>query len=110
MKDLHIDNMSEVTTISGACNSVQETGRTYNQTYNIYRTYNFSYRPQSQLPIFHVRDKILSMLESNSVIIISGTTGCGKTTQVPQIILNDKFEKNEHCNIIGTRLNRLFSK
>ncbi|XP_020288547.1 probable ATP-dependent RNA helicase spindle-E [Pseudomyrmex gracilis] len=100
MKDLHIDNMSEVTMTSGACNSVQETGR-------IYRTYNFSYRPQIELPIFYVKDKLLSMLESNSVIIVSGTTGCGKTTQVPQIILNDKFEKNEHCNIIVTSPRRI---
>uniref|UniRef100_A0A4W3JKS0 RNA helicase n=1 Tax=Callorhinchus milii TaxID=7868 RepID=A0A4W3JKS0_CALMI len=45
----------------------------------------------------------------NSVIIIRGQTGCGKTTQVPQFIL-DYFVKNNRgsdCNIVVTQPRRI---
>lgn len=70
-------------------------------TAQIYNTYNFAYRPKTNLPIVSMRDKIVSMIASNSVIVIRGSTGCGKTTQVPQFILDAEFEKRQHCNIIG---------
>jgi ATP-dependent RNA helicase TDRD9 len=40
------------------------------------------------------------MIESNDVCMIQGNTGCGKTTQVPQMILDAHFSKNKYCNII----------
>lgn len=76
---------------------------TFSEAYTaqIYRTYNFAYRPKTNLPISLMRDKIVSMIASNSVVVIRGCTGCGKTTQVPQLILDAEFEKKQHCNIIG---------
>lgn len=41
------------------------------------------------------------MIETNSVVVIQGPTGCGKTTQVPQFILDNAYQKKLHCNIIG---------
>lgn len=41
------------------------------------------------------------MIETNSVVVIQGPTGCGKTTQVPQFILDSCYKKRLHCNIIG---------
>lgn len=41
------------------------------------------------------------MIETNSVVVIQGPTGCGKTTQVPQFILDSCYKKRQHCNIIG---------
>lgn len=67
----------------------------------LYRSYNFAYRPKSNLPILALRSKVVSMIASNSVVIIRGSTGCGKTTQVPQLILDAEYEKRQHCNIIG---------
>lgn len=68
---------------------------------NVYKSYNFAYRPKTNLPIFSVKDKIVSMITSNSVVVIRGATGCGKTTQVPQLILDNEFSNNQNCNIIG---------
>jgi HrpA-like RNA helicase len=34
------------------------------------------------LPVFNHRDEILKIIEENSVVLIKGTTGCGKSTQV----------------------------
>lgn len=35
--------------------------------------------------------------------MISGETGCGKTTQLPQYILESEIEKLNECNIICTQ-------
>lgn len=67
----------------------------------LYSSYNFAHRPKTNLPILELRNKVVSMISSNSVVIIRGSTGCGKTTQVPQLILDAMYEKKQHCNIIG---------
>ncbi|XP_012273782.1 probable ATP-dependent RNA helicase spindle-E [Orussus abietinus] len=73
----------------------------------IYKTYNFEYRPKINLTITSMKDKIVSMIETNSVVIIQGPTGCGKTTQVPQFVLNSCFKKRQHCNIIVCQPRRI---
>ncbi len=39
-----------------------------------------------KLPVYKERDKILSALENNQVIIVESPTGSGKTTQIPLIL------------------------
>lgn len=46
----------------------------------------------SDLPIHRYVDEIIEKVTSNKVTIICGDTGCGKTTQVPQILYN-QFKK-----------------
>lgn len=41
----------------------------------------------ANLPIFEYREKIISLITENQVIIISGETGSGKTTQLPALCL-----------------------
>lgn len=36
-----------------------------------------------------------------------GSTGCGKTTQIPQYIIDDCKSRDEHCNIIITQPRRI---
>lgn len=59
---------------------------------------NFNFEPQFNT--FSARN-IISQIETNSVVIIKGPTGCGKTTQIPQLILNTCIKKRLNCNIIG---------
>lgn len=47
------------------------------------------------------------MIELNEVIIVEGPTGCGKTTQVPQYILDSHVQKNQFCNIIVSQPRRI---
>jgi HrpA-like RNA helicase len=104
MRNEHWDNMSDITVSS-------EILRMTKNTVQIYQTYNFAYRPKIDLPILSIKNKIVSMIASNSVVVIRGSTGCGKTTQVPQLILDAEFQKKQHCNIIGIScLNLSFSK
>uniref|UniRef100_A0AAR2KQP2 ATP-dependent RNA helicase TDRD9 n=1 Tax=Pygocentrus nattereri TaxID=42514 RepID=A0AAR2KQP2_PYGNA len=46
---------------------------------------------------------LISLVENNSVVIIRGATGSGKTTQLPQFILDYYSEKSAHCNLVVTQ-------
>lgn len=64
------------------------------------------------LPAWDKRKEILELLTSNQVIVISGETGCGKSTQVPQFLLDDwmeRLQKKEkgHVEIVCTQPRRL---
>ena len=43
------------------------------------------------------------MIESNSVVIIHGATGSGKSTQLPQYILDRSVQRSTYCNIVVTQ-------
>ncbi|XP_027940431.1 DExH-box ATP-dependent RNA helicase DExH6 isoform X1 [Vigna unguiculata] len=62
---------------------------------------------RSKLPIASFKDAITSTVESHQVVLISGETGCGKTTQVPQFILDHMWGKGEVCKIVCTQPRRI---
>ncbi|CAK6980769.1 ATP-dependent RNA helicase A [Scomber scombrus] len=64
---------------------------------------------REQLPVKQFEDEIMAAVDSSPVVIIRGATGCGKTTQVPQYIL-DRFIKGgraSDCNIVVTQPRRI---
>ena len=64
---------------------------------------------QTKLPILEHREKILELVRDHSVICIEGETGCGKSTKVPQFILDEALHQKEpqYCNIIVTQPRRV---
>lgn len=46
------------------------------------------------LPAWPMKDEIVKTINDNQVVVISGDTGCGKSTQVPQFILDNWMEKS----------------
>ncbi|OAY62181.2 DExH-box ATP-dependent RNA helicase DExH6 isoform X2 [Manihot esculenta] len=62
---------------------------------------------RSKLPIASFRDVITSSVDSHQVVLVSGETGCGKTTQVPQFLLDHKWGKGEACKIVCTQPRRI---
>ncbi|GMI67449.1 helicase in vascular tissue and tapetum [Hibiscus trionum] len=62
---------------------------------------------RSKLPIAGFGDAITSAVESHQVILISGETGCGKTTQVPQFLLDYMWGRGEACKILCTQPRRI---
>ncbi|CAH1764356.1 12892_t:CDS:10 [Entrophospora sp. SA101] len=58
---------------------------------------------QSQLPIESRKEDIIKIIRDNRVIVLSGSTGCGKSTQVPQYILDDCLQRGVPVNIICTQ-------
>ncbi|KAK9501254.1 hypothetical protein O3M35_011997 [Rhynocoris fuscipes] len=73
----------------------------------VYESYSFEHEIDQQLLIHTYKEKIMNEIEQNQVVIIKGQTGCGKTTQVPQYILDSCREDNVHCNIVVTQPRRI---
>ena len=48
---------------------------------------------RQNLPAFSKRNEILQKIQDNEVVIVCGETGSGKTTQVPQYIMEDMIER-----------------
>ena len=51
------------------------------------------------LPCHQKRTEILAKISQNQVVVISGETGCGKTTQVPQYILEEAAAGGEASKV-----------
>ncbi|GAV86513.1 DEAD domain-containing protein/Helicase_C domain-containing protein/HA2 domain-containing protein/OB_NTP_bind domain-containing protein [Cephalotus follicularis] len=66
-------------------------------------------KTRAALPIAELKGQILQLLKENIVLVVCGETGCGKTTQVAQFILDDMIESEQggHCNIICTQPRRI---
>ena len=68
-----------------------------------------SCKQRSKLPIHAMKDQIMTSIHENPVVLIRGNTGCGKTTQVCQYILDDWILSGQgsHCNIVCTQPRRI---
>ncbi|VDI15201.1 ATP-dependent RNA helicase DHX36 [Mytilus galloprovincialis] len=64
---------------------------------------------RKKLPSYNMREEVVSVVNSSQVTVISGETGCGKTTQVPQFLLDDCIQKGQgsKCHIICTQPRRI---
>ncbi|KAF3789490.1 DExH-box ATP-dependent RNA helicase [Nymphaea thermarum] len=64
---------------------------------------------RKSLPAYREKERLLSAIARNQVIVVSGETGCGKTTQLPQYILESEIEsgRGAFCNIICTQPRRI---
>ncbi|XP_063772172.1 ATP-dependent DNA/RNA helicase DHX36 isoform X1 [Pseudophryne corroboree] len=66
-------------------------------------------RFRKKLPSYSMKEEIINMINSNQVLVISGETGCGKTTQVTQFILDDYIAKGKGsaCHVVCTQPRRI---
>ncbi|CAH3166121.1 unnamed protein product [Porites evermanni] len=71
--------------------------------------YNHMLEQRSQLPVFQYKTALIEAVKRSRVIVVKGATGCGKTTQVPQYILDDYIETchGQECCITVTQPRRI---
>ena len=64
---------------------------------------------QKELPVMAHREKILQLIHSHRVVCIEGETGCGKSTKIPQFVLEDSLNSNPAtpCKILVTQPRRV---
>lgn len=41
-----------------------------------------------KLPVYQFKDKLLKAVDENQIVVVEGETGSGKTTQIPQFLVN----------------------
>ncbi|KFD48115.1 hypothetical protein M514_10996 [Trichuris suis] len=72
-------------------------------------SYKLMLKARNELPVFSSKEKILDAIHNNSATLIVGETGCGKTTQICQYILDSMLDngKGACCNIIVTQPRRI---
>lgn len=66
-------------------------------------------KQRASLPAAAEKENMLAHLVNNQVVLVCGQTGCGKTTQIPQFILDDYIDSGRggECNIICTQPRRI---
>lgn len=62
---------------------------------------------RQSLPIAAFQTTILDVLEKDQVFVLSGETGCGKSTQVPAYILEHCLSNGQPCKIYVTEPRRI---
>ncbi|XP_069501946.1 ATP-dependent RNA helicase DHX30 isoform X2 [Ambystoma mexicanum] len=61
------------------------------------------------LPVDSQKEAITCAIKRHPVVVIAGDTGCGKTTRIPQFILDDYITNGEgaQCNMVITQPRRI---
>ena len=64
---------------------------------------------RQSLPSFKFKSQITKAISSSQVVICCGETGCGKSTQLGQFILDDMIDQGlgQSCNIVCTQPRRI---
>ena len=50
---------------------------------------------RKQLPVWEAQETLLKLVEENQIVILQGETGSGKTTQVPQFLMQSELSKGK---------------
>ncbi|KAI9840307.1 MAG: hypothetical protein M1837_001794, partial [Sclerophora amabilis] len=66
-------------------------------------------KTKEELPMNRFRAKVMDLVENNMYSIVVGATGSGKTTQVPQILLENAIMQGTGslCNVVCTQPRRI---
>ncbi|XP_056132133.1 putative ATP-dependent RNA helicase DHX57 [Lampris incognitus] len=73
------------------------------------RVFRSMLQQRQKLPAWQEKNNILDLLDECQVLVISGMTGCGKTTQIPQFILDASLSgpAEQVANILCTQPRRI---
>ncbi|XP_037076856.1 LOW QUALITY PROTEIN: probable ATP-dependent RNA helicase spindle-E [Pollicipes pollicipes] len=101
MSRLEVDTYAETLTELG--------DQTVQRSTQVHGAYDFNHvdPTAAHLPIKAQRDEIVSKVNAFEVVVLEGRTGCGKTTQVPQYLLDEGHRLGRHANIIVTQPRRI---
>ncbi|XP_039422621.1 3'-5' RNA helicase YTHDC2-like isoform X4 [Corvus cornix cornix] len=62
---------------------------------------------RQSLPVLEKQEEIVQTIKDNKIVLIIGETGSGKTTQIPQFILDDCYKNGAPCRVFCTQPRRL---
>ncbi|GBP03915.1 Probable ATP-dependent RNA helicase spindle-E [Eumeta japonica] len=102
----NLDSLEMLSSIAISTLDIPLAQLTEEATNQHYPNYTVKNEPQ-QFEINDFKEKIIIAIQFDPVVIIEGPTGCGKTTQVPQWILDDCYNRRLQCNVIVTQPRRI---
>jgi ATP-dependent RNA helicase TDRD9 len=73
----------------------------------VYEEFSFAPAIREPLAIDAYKEDLLDILKARNAVVVKGFTGCGKTTQVPQFILDSCAATKTPCNIVVTQPRRI---
>ncbi|XP_056289320.1 3'-5' RNA helicase YTHDC2 isoform X2 [Pseudoliparis swirei] len=93
----------------GSCERNRASGRIHNGIPMVPRRRNPSELDsfRSALPVHERQDEIVQLIGGNRVVLVVGETGSGKTTQIPQFLLDECSRNGDPCRIFCTQPRRL---
>ncbi len=62
---------------------------------------------RQSLPVHQYKDDILSCIANNAVSVICAETGAGKSSGIPVLLLEQRFEGGQDCRILVTQPRRI---
>ena len=73
------------------------------------KAYKTMLEQRKRLPAYQMQEDIMRQIDYAQVVVVSGETGCGKTTQLPQIVMDALLRRGEgaRCNMICTQPRRI---
>lgn len=89
--------------------SAQELKESYNSQLQNSGKLKSSLQSRANLPAWEKTNEIVKLIQTHQVVLVTGETGSGKSTQVVQFILDEMIQKNQgnKCNIICTQPRRI---
>lgn len=94
-----------------ATRTIAATEASLDSIVDLRKLHNFENKSESwKLPIIEMKETILDTVMGNQIVILSGPTGCGKSTQVPQYILDQHAMQRRNVNIIVTQPRKIAAR
>nr|XP_021330013.1 probable ATP-dependent RNA helicase DHX40 isoform X3 [Danio rerio] len=67
------------------------------------RSSETEHHESKKLPIYQYKDKLVQAVEENTFLIVTGETGSGKTTQLPQYLYKAGLSRNGRIGVTQPR-------
>uniref|UniRef100_A0A4W6F8V8 RNA helicase n=1 Tax=Lates calcarifer TaxID=8187 RepID=A0A4W6F8V8_LATCA len=102
-------NKSSMSVPADSCDRNRASGRLNNGIPMVPRRRNPSELDnfRRSLPVHERQEEIIQLIRENRVVLVVGETGSGKTTQIPQFLLDECSRNGEPCRIFCTQPRRL---
>ena len=69
--------------------------------------YNSILRTRLKLPVYKFKEKLLKKVSENQIVVVEGETGSGKTTQIPQFLVEAGYASPGYSTVACTQPRRV---
>ncbi|CAJ0917304.1 unnamed protein product, partial [Mesorhabditis belari] len=59
------------------------------------------WKRRESLPIHKKKKEIIDLIAKNQVVVVQGSTGCGKSTQIPQFLLENHLAREQGASFVA---------